>query len=34
MVVVATVLVTAFFLWIVDMILNKGMEALFRASGR
>jgi len=32
-VVIVTVLVCAFFLWVVDLILNKGMEALFKATG-
>ena len=34
MVVIVTVLVCALFLWIVDLILNRGMEALFRAAGQ
>ena len=34
LVVIITVLICAFFLWIVDLILNKGMESLFRAVGQ
>jgi preprotein translocase subunit SecE len=34
LVVIVTVLICAFFLWIVDLILNKGMEAVFRAFGQ
>ena len=34
MVVIVTVLICAFFLWIVDLLLNKGMEQIFRASGQ
>jgi len=30
-VVIVTVLICACFLWIVDLILNKGMEGIFRA---
>ena len=30
LVVIVTVLICAFFLWIVDLILNKGMETIFR----
>jgi preprotein translocase subunit SecE len=33
-VVIVTVVICAFFLWIVDLILNRGMEALFRAAGQ
>ena len=33
-VVVVTVLICASFLWVVDMILNKGMEVVFRVSGQ
>jgi preprotein translocase subunit SecE len=33
LVVIVTVLICAFFLWIVDLILNKGMEAIFSAAG-
>ena len=31
---VVTVVMCAFLLWIVDLILNRGMEALFRAAGQ
>lgn len=34
LVVVVTVLVCAFFLWVVDLILNKGMESLFKVTGQ
>jgi preprotein translocase subunit SecE len=34
MVVIVTVLICAFFLWIVDLLLNKGMEQIFRAAGQ
>jgi preprotein translocase subunit SecE len=34
LVVIVTVLICAFFLWIVDLILNKGMEVVFRVSGQ
>ena len=34
LVVIVTVLICAFYLWIVDLILNKGMEAIFRAFGQ
>ena len=34
LVVIVTVVICAFFLWIVDLILNKGMESLFRAVGQ
>ena len=34
MVVIVTVLICAFFLWIVDLLLNKGMEQIFRATGQ
>ena len=30
-VVVVTVLICALYLWVVDLILNRGMEAVFRA---
>jgi preprotein translocase subunit SecE len=33
LVVIVTVLICAFYLWIVDLILNKGMEAIFRVFG-
>ena len=33
LVVIVTVLICAFFLWIVDLILNKGMESIFKAAG-
>jgi len=33
LVVIVTVLICAFFLWVVDLILNKGMEQLFKAAG-
>jgi preprotein translocase subunit SecE len=33
-VVIITVVICAFFLWIVDLILNRGMEALFKAAGQ
>ena len=33
-VVIVTVVICAFFLWIVDLILNRGMEALLRAAGQ
>lgn len=34
MVVIVTVLICAFFLWVVDLLLNKGMEQIFRATGQ
>ena len=34
LVVIVTVLICAFYLWVVDIILNTGMEAVFRAFGR
>jgi preprotein translocase subunit SecE len=34
LVVIVTVLICALFLWIVDMILNKGMEVVFRMAGQ
>jgi len=34
MVVVVTVLLCAFYLWIVDLILNKSMEVVFKAFGQ
>ncbi len=34
LVVIVTVLICAFFLWIVDLILNQGMEGLFKATGQ
>jgi len=34
MVVIVTVLICAFFLWIVDLLLVKGMDSLFRATGQ
>ena len=33
MVVIVTVVICAFFLWIVDLILNRGMEAIFWVGG-
>ena len=33
-VVIVTVLICALYLWVVDLILNKGMEAVFRAFGQ
>ena len=33
-VVIVTVLICAVFLWVVDLILNAGMGAVFRAFGR
>jgi len=33
-VVIVTVLICASFLWVVDMILNKGMEVVFRVAGQ
>ena len=33
MVVIVTVLICAFFLWVVDLILNRGMESLFKLAG-
>jgi len=33
-VVIVTVLICAAYLWVVDLILNKGMEAVFRAFGQ
>jgi preprotein translocase subunit SecE len=33
LVVIVTVLICAFFLWIVDLVLNKGMESIFKATG-
>ena len=32
-VVIVTVLICAFFLWVVDLILNRAMEAIFRVGG-
>ena len=34
MVVIVTVVICAFFLWIVDLILNRGMDALLRVAGQ
>ena len=34
LVVIVTVMICAFFLWIVDLILNRGMDALLRAAGQ
>ena len=34
LVVIVTVLICAFFLWIVDLILNQGMESIFKATGQ
>jgi preprotein translocase subunit SecE len=33
-VVVVTVLLCAFYLWVVDLILNKSMEVVFKAFGQ
>ena len=33
-VVIVTVLICALYLWVVDLILNKGMETVFRAFGQ
>ena len=33
LVVIVTVLICAFFLWVVDLILNRGMESLFKLAG-
>jgi preprotein translocase subunit SecE len=33
LVVIVTVMICAFYLWIVDLVLNKGASALFRALG-
>jgi preprotein translocase subunit SecE len=33
-VVIVTVLICASFLWVVDMMLNKGMEVVFRMAGQ
>ena len=33
LVVIVTVLICAFFLWIVDLLLNKGVEQVFKATG-
>jgi len=33
LVVIVTVLICAFFLWVVDLILNRGMETLFKLTG-
>ena len=33
LVVIVTVLICAFFLWVVDLILNRGMESLFKLTG-
>jgi len=33
LVVIVTVLICAFFLWVVDLILNRGMETLFKLAG-
>jgi preprotein translocase subunit SecE len=34
LVVIVTVLICAFFLWIVDLLLNKGMENIFKVAGQ
>ena len=34
LVVIVTVLICAFFLWIVDLLLNKGMEQIFKSAGQ
>jgi preprotein translocase subunit SecE len=33
-VVIVTVLICSFFLWIVDLVLNKSMESLFKVAGQ
>ena len=33
LVVIVTVLICALFLWIVDLVLNKSMESIFKAAG-
>lgn len=33
LVVIVTVLICATFLWVVDLILNRGMESLFKLAG-
>jgi len=33
LVVIVTVLICAFFLWVVDLVLNRGMEQLFKVAG-
>ena len=33
LVVIVTVLICAFYLWIVDLLLNKGMNAVFKVFG-
>ena len=33
LVVIVTVLICATFLWVVDLILNRGMESLFKLTG-
>ena len=33
LVVIITVLICAFYLWVVDLVLNKGMEAVFKVFG-
>ena len=34
LVVIVTVLICAFFLWVVDLLLNRGMEQIFKATGQ
>ena len=34
LVVIVTVLICAFFLWVVDLLLNKGMENIFKVAGQ
>ena len=34
LVVIVTVILCAFFLWVVDLILNRAMEQLFKAAGQ
>ena len=34
LVVIVTVLICAFFLWVIDLVLNRGMEQLFKAVGQ
>jgi preprotein translocase subunit SecE len=34
LVVIVTVLICAFFLWIVDLVLNRGMQVIFEVAGQ